>query len=127
LQQQNFSTPFDIFTILIQRTIKHLKISRLCSARMSENHNFKVVLLGEGCVGKTSLVVRYVQNEFFTEHRTTIQASFMSKRINVENARVNIAIWVCGFCVLGLLDYFALFCFILCYILCLFLCICCIL
>ena len=61
---------------------------------MAESHNFKVVLLGEGCVGKTSLVVRYVQDEFYNEHRTTIQASFLSKRINIDNARVNMAIWV---------------------------------
>eukprot|EP00009_Paramoeba_aestuarina_P001782 CAMPEP_0201506568 /NCGR_PEP_ID=MMETSP0161_2-20130828/483_1 /ASSEMBLY_ACC=CAM_ASM_000251 /TAXON_ID=180227 /ORGANISM="Neoparamoeba aestuarina, Strain SoJaBio B1-5/56/2" /LENGTH=213 /DNA_ID=CAMNT_0047900703 /DNA_START=79 /DNA_END=720 /DNA_ORIENTATION=+ len=60
---------------------------------MAENHNFKVVVLGEGCVGKTSLVVRYVQNEFYAEHRTTIQASFLSKRINIDGARVNVAIW----------------------------------
>ncbi len=61
---------------------------------MAESHNFKVVLLGEGCVGKTSLVIRYVQDEFYAEHRTTIQASFLSKRITVDNAKVNIAIWV---------------------------------
>merc|ERR1719354_854739 len=60
---------------------------------MAENHNFKVVVLGEGCVGKTSLVVRYVQNEFYAEHRTTIQASFLSKRLNIDGARVNIAVW----------------------------------
>mmetsp|Transcript_25392 Transcript_25392/g.35149 ORF Transcript_25392/g.35149 Transcript_25392/m.35149 type:complete len:269 (+) Transcript_25392:2843-3649(+) len=65
----------------------------LLTGKNMENFNFKVVLLGEGCVGKTSLVVRYVQNEFYNEHRTTIQASFLSKRINIDNARANIAIW----------------------------------
>ena len=33
----------------------------------------KVVLLGEGCVGKTSIVLRYVQNQFNDKHIQTLQ------------------------------------------------------
>ena len=35
--------------------------------------SFKVVLLGEGAVGKTSLVLRYVENKFNDKHITTLQ------------------------------------------------------
>jgi len=54
---------------------------------------FKVVLLGEGCVGKTSLVLRYCNNSFNPTHVTTIQASFLSKRLTIAGQRVNLAIW----------------------------------
>jgi len=60
---------------------------------MSDCRNFKVVLLGEGCVGKTSLMLRYVQNQFNDKHLTTIQASFLSKKLTVDGVRVNLAIW----------------------------------
>jgi len=60
---------------------------------MSAERQFKVVLLGEGCVGKTSLCLRYVQNAFNDKHITTIQASFLTKRLNVDNKRVGLAIW----------------------------------
>jgi hypothetical protein len=39
------------------------------------NFNFKCVLLGEGCVGKTSCVLRYVENKFNEKHLTTLQVS----------------------------------------------------
>jgi len=54
---------------------------------------FKVVLLGEGSVGKTSLVVRYCQNQFNEKHNVTVQASFQTKRLNIDGQRVNLAIW----------------------------------
>lgn len=37
--------------------------------------NFKIVLLGEGCVGKTSLVLRYVEDKFNDKHYSTLQVS----------------------------------------------------
>ncbi|XP_041352060.1 ras-related protein Rab-21-like [Gigantopelta aegis] len=57
------------------------------------NHNFKVVLLGEGCVGKTSLVLRYVENKFNDKHITTLQASFLNKKLNIGGKRVSLSIW----------------------------------
>jgi Ras-related protein Rab-21 len=46
-----------------------------------------------GSVGKTSAVVRYCKNEFNDRHITTIQASFLTKRLNVDGQRVQLAIW----------------------------------
>lgn len=57
------------------------------------NFNFKIVLLGEGCVGKTSLVLRYVENKFNEKHLTTLQASFLTKKLNISGKRVTLNIW----------------------------------
>ncbi|XP_071550644.1 ras-related protein Rab-21 [Panulirus ornatus] len=59
----------------------------------TRNYNFKIVLLGEGCVGKTSLILRYVEDKFNDRHITTLQASFLTKRVNLSGKRVNLAIW----------------------------------
>ncbi|XP_055711258.1 ras-related protein Rab-21 [Phlebotomus papatasi] len=56
-------------------------------------YNFKIVLLGEGCVGKTSLVLRYVEDKFNPKHISTLQASFLNKKINVNGRRINLSIW----------------------------------
>lgn len=54
---------------------------------------FKVVLLGEGCVGKTSLCLSYVQNAFNDKHITTIKAYCLVKRLNIDGRRVQLNIW----------------------------------
>lgn len=41
----------------------------------SASYNFKVVLLGEGCVGKTSVVLRYIEDKFNDDHLTTVQVT----------------------------------------------------
>ncbi|XP_055335640.1 ras-related protein Rab-21-like [Paramacrobiotus metropolitanus] len=57
------------------------------------SYDFKLVLLGEGCVGKTSLVLRYVENRFNEKHESTLQASFLNKKLNIGGKRINLAIW----------------------------------
>ncbi|KJE98175.1 Ras-like protein Rab-21 [Capsaspora owczarzaki ATCC 30864] len=60
---------------------------------MGDSLTFKIVLLGEGCVGKTSLVLRYCENRFVDKHISTLQASFLTKRLNIGGKRVNLNIW----------------------------------
>ncbi|XP_076246796.1 RAS oncogene family member Rab21 [Calliopsis andreniformis] len=56
-------------------------------------YNFKVVLLGEGCVGKTSVALRYVEDKFNDRHISTLQASFLNKKLTIDGKKVNLAIW----------------------------------
>ncbi|CUS09526.1 unnamed protein product, partial [Tuber aestivum] len=54
----------------------------------------KVVVLGTQGVGKTSLVVRYVKNTFDPASESTIGASFLAKRVVVDDCLVRLQIWV---------------------------------
>ena len=60
---------------------------------MSSRQQFKVVFLGEGKVGKTSIILRYVRNQFSENYQKTTQAAFHSKRLNIEGRSVTIDIW----------------------------------
>ena len=67
---------------------------------MSENENIicKVVLIGESGVGKTSIISRFVENEFYSSLESTIGASFSTKSIYVgeeegENNLIKLEIW----------------------------------
>ncbi len=46
---------------------------------------FKALLLGEIAVGKTSMILRYVQNRFPGEYQATIGANFLVKVLQIPN------------------------------------------
>jgi len=54
---------------------------------------FKLVVLGESGVGKTSLLVRYVQNNFSIATKSTIGSDFLSKDIEVDGKPITMQIW----------------------------------
>lgn len=55
---------------------------------------YKVVLLGESGVGKSSLVVRLVKNEYLPSQHSTVGASFFRYAAHLEDgATVNFDIW----------------------------------
>lgn len=60
---------------------------------MSGNQRFKIVLLGEGRVGKTSLLLRFTKGEYSDRQVSTIQASFLEKRISVGGTTAQLAVW----------------------------------
>jgi Ras-related protein Rab-21 len=55
--------------------------------------SFKVVLLGEGRVGKTCLCLRYCQGVFSDGQESTIQATYLDKRLNLGKRSVKLMIW----------------------------------
>ena len=52
----------------------------------------KVVLVGDFSTGKTSLIRRYVENEFSDEYLTTIGVKISKKMVSMHEAEVNLEI-----------------------------------
>ncbi|XP_003740134.1 ras-related protein Rab-21 [Galendromus occidentalis] len=60
---------------------------------MGTENEYKVVLLGEGRVGKTSLILRYVHDKFNDRLDRTVNASYLTKTVALGMKRVDLAIW----------------------------------
>jgi small GTP-binding protein len=60
---------------------------------MSDDLMFKVCLFGDGGVGKTTLINRYLTGVFKTDSSITIGVDFHVKRIEVNSKKVSLQIW----------------------------------
>ena len=54
---------------------------------------FKILLLGDSGVGKSSLLLRYTKNQFNPDIRSTIGVEFGVKFIEIDNIKLKIQIW----------------------------------
>lgn len=55
-----------------------------------KTYMFKVLVLGEPSVGKTSLVARYVNGLFSTKYKSTVGVDFASKSIELDGGKTNV-------------------------------------
>ena len=63
------------------------------AASANKTFQFKLVLLGEGAVGKSSLVLRFVRGQFFDYQESTIGAAFLTQTVALNDTTVKFEIW----------------------------------
>ena len=58
-----------------------------------QNNTFKILTIGEGGVGKTCILRRFVENKFLKSHLATIGIDFRTKIIKVYGRNIKLKIW----------------------------------
>jgi len=53
----------------------------------------KILIIGESGVGKSSLMLRFTEDDFDAEQALTIGVDFKTKKINIDGVTVKLAIW----------------------------------
>ena len=56
----------------------------------------KVGMVGDAQIGKTSLMVKYVEGKFDEDYIQTLGVNFMEKSISLKNAAITFSIWDLG-------------------------------
>ena len=55
--------------------------------------HFKVVIIGKSAVGKSCLLVRFVEDRFDTNYLSTIGVDFQFKTFNIKAQKYRLDIW----------------------------------
>ncbi|KAI8847898.1 ras family-domain-containing protein [Chytridium lagenaria] len=82
--------------ISITKDVSTFDLPKLCMrspASSSKPIQVKLVLLGEAAVGKSSLVLRFVNNEFQENKEPTIGAAFLTQKCRLEDKVIKFEIW----------------------------------
>jgi len=58
-----------------------------------DGYNFKVTIIGDGGVGKTSILRRYMSNTFEANYISTLGVDYSSKEMKVNDKNVKLTIW----------------------------------
>lgn len=54
---------------------------------------FKIVIIGDAAVGKTSLINQFVESSFSEDYKPTLGANIVRKDVNLDNTKVRLIMW----------------------------------
>jgi len=60
---------------------------------MHTDQVFKILMIGDSNVGKSSLLIRFSDNEYYNNYITTVGLDFRTKKINIDNKIIRLEIW----------------------------------
>lgn len=63
---------------------------------VEKDYIFKICLLGEANVGKTSLVYRFIKNMFKEDFKSTLGVNLLKKDVDIEGKIISTQIWDLG-------------------------------
>jgi len=107
---------------MVKKNIKNIKYNEpspiVSNTHQSLIRTFKIVVIGDGAVGKTSLLIRYTNNVYNGDYIPTLFDNY-SMMVNIDQQIYNISLWDTAgqeeYSALRSLSYPLTDCFLLCY------------
>ena len=62
-------------------------------ANLEREFVYKIVILGDAAVGKTSLINQFVEGSFNEEYKPTLGANIVRTDVNLNNTKVRLIMW----------------------------------
>jgi len=59
-----------------------------------KGYGFKIIIIGDGTVGKTSLIKRYTQASFQKEYIATLGTQFSKYEEAIDGEKVELYLWI---------------------------------
>ncbi len=65
----------------------------MASPGISYDYLLKYIIIGDAAVGKSNILLRYIQGDFREEYQLTIGVEFGAKNIDIGNKKFRIQVW----------------------------------
>ena len=59
-------------------------------------HLFKIIIVGAGKVGKTSLTIRFAEDRFRESYLPTLGVDFLTKNLTADGKQIKLQLWDTG-------------------------------
>eukprot|EP01129_Flabellula_baltica_P004154 TRINITY_DN141_c0_g1_i3.p2 TRINITY_DN141_c0_g1~~TRINITY_DN141_c0_g1_i3.p2 ORF type:complete len:206 (+),score=46.60 TRINITY_DN141_c0_g1_i3:2033-2650(+) len=73
-----------------------MSFSSTVSDQAQSSHEIKVGMVGDPSIGKTSLMVKYISNQFDPIYTQTLGVNYMQKEVNLKGNQITFSIWDLG-------------------------------
>ncbi len=70
-----------------------MNANEMSTDNFSREFVFKIVVLGDSAVGKTSLINMYVDQTFQADYKPTLGANIIRKDVSIENTKTRLILW----------------------------------
>lgn len=74
-------------------SIKHIKMQQNKQEQSNVSYIFKFIIIGDTGVGKSCLLLQFIDSRFRLKHQPTIGVEFGAKTLNVKNKAVKLQVW----------------------------------
>jgi small GTP-binding protein len=75
------------------RQSKKVKANNKAEAGKKKDYSYKLLIVGDATVGKTSLLKSFIDKTFSSEHEVTLGVDFKSSKLNYNGNTVNLSMW----------------------------------
>lgn len=62
-------------------------------SQKSHDYLFRILLVGDSCVGKSSIILRYTEQIYHPNYLTTIGIDFKIKTVEINGKIIKLQIW----------------------------------
>ena len=84
------NTPFDLSSNVNRDSVARDSVINL---KIDYDSMFKILLIGDSQVGKSSLMIKYANDTFTSNNVPTIGVDFKIKTIEIDGRRIKLQIW----------------------------------
>ena len=87
-----FYSSFSYYNLYLKLMLYFFQIKKMAAQNRQHDHLFKLLIIGDAGVGKSSILVRFADNIFTPSYITTIGVDFKIRTIELNGQKIKLQV-----------------------------------